>query len=290
MTTTLNSNIKSAATDRDTIIGRALSKAIANSQPIDACPSSEQLAVLVDGTATEVERETLLGHLSQCDRCREVYLLTHDLNVEEPVQQNYRGWYLAGGTFAAVALVALALNLTFMQEPPVKPRTAHIEMAPSPQVALLPAAALPTSPIRATPIVSPVQNGAATVLNLVTLEEATQPGVRSYGFAGNSRTDGPEIRIESPAEVSGDLPIPTIRILFMSHDGSASDPASFRLEYVKQNPIDLTSRIKSFASDTEVNLRQIRLPEGLHQFRFTIADVRGRISEKDFTILVSGTF
>ena len=192
MKTTLNSNIKSAATDRDSIIGSALSKAIANSSPIDACPSSEQLAVLVDGTATEVERETLLGHLSQCDRCREVYLLTHDLNVEEPVQQNYRGWYLAGGSFAAVALVVLAVKLTIqnpvmpaqqMAQAPVQQQSANISpVMPNQPIA---SAQTPAKDMAFSPATAAVQ--LAKVTSADNLAAAIGSPVSAvYSFAGSA--------------------------------------------------------------------------------------------------------
>ncbi|MBV5329374.1 MAG: hypothetical protein JZU65_17420 [Chlorobium sp.] len=191
MKTSSENHIKSAAADRDTIIGSALSQAIAISPPIDACPSSEQLAVLVDGSATEAERETLLGHLAQCDRCREVYLLTHDLNVEEPVQQNHRGWYLAGGSLAAVALVLLAVKLTIQNpvlpsqqiaQAPVQQQNANISpVTPIPPIA---SAQVPTKDKTFSPATVVLQLAkAASADNLAAA--IGSPVSAAYGFAGS---------------------------------------------------------------------------------------------------------
>lgn len=191
MKTTSKNQSNIATVDRDNIIGGALSNAIANSPPIDACPSSEQLAVLVDGTATEAVRETLLGHLSVCDRCREVYLLTHDLNTEEPVQQNYRGWYLAGGSFAAVALVVLAVKLT-VQNPvmpsqqtaqaPVQQQSANISpVTPIPPIASVQA---PTKDMTFSPATAALQLAkTASADNLAAV--IGSPASAAYGFAGS---------------------------------------------------------------------------------------------------------
>ena len=191
MKTTSITHIKSVADDRDSIIGSALSQAIANTAPIDTCPSSEQLAVLVDGTATEAERETLLGHLAVCDRCREVYLLTHDLNVEEPAQQNHRGWYLAGGSFAAVALVLLAVKLT-IQDPgmpsqqsaqaPVQQQSVNLSpVTPKQPIASVQA---PTKDMAFSPVTAAVQLAKAASADNLAVAMGS-PSSTSYGFAGS---------------------------------------------------------------------------------------------------------
>ena len=191
MKTTSKKQSNTAATDRDSIIGGALSQAIANSPPNDACPTSEQLAVLVDGTATEAVRETLLGHLAVCDHCREVYLLTHDLNVEEPVQQNYWGWYLAGGSFAAVALVVLAVKLTIqnpvmpaqqMAQAPVQQQSANISpVTPNQPIAPV---QTPTKDMAFSPATAAVQLAKATSADNLAAAIGS-PVSAAYGFAGS---------------------------------------------------------------------------------------------------------
>lgn len=137
MKTKLASHSNTEATDRDSLIGGAISRAIASASPAYPCPTAEQLAVLVEGSAAEEERDSLLGHMAVCDRCREVYLLAHDLCSEAPVQKSHRGWYMASGVLAAVALVVLAVK-PITQEPAVSTQQAAGAPAQHIQVALAP--------------------------------------------------------------------------------------------------------------------------------------------------------
>jgi hypothetical protein len=192
MKTKLASYSRAETTDRDTIIGRALCSALANSAPAEKCPSAEQLTVLVDGNATEEEQDSLFGHMAVCDRCREIYLLAHDLSLEEPVQRSYRGWYLGGGALAAVALVALAVKLT-IQEPAVPEQ--KVAKAPVRQQVAQALKATPNQPVTTAQQEQPKHSAfsatmaarqlakAASADSLAAVIGAPAPG--SYGFAGS---------------------------------------------------------------------------------------------------------
>lgn len=90
MKTNHTQNNADAATDRDTFIGKALSSALAKTSSCEPCPSSEELASLKDGSLETSKRDRLLGHMAVCDRCRDIYLLTHSLSQEAPVSQPRR--------------------------------------------------------------------------------------------------------------------------------------------------------------------------------------------------------
>ena len=61
--------------------------------------------------------------------------------------------------------------------------------------------------------------------------------------------------------------------------------------YRDKNPaVDLTPRIRPYITQEGLTINSVTLPIGLHTFRVSINDARGRLSEKDFTILVSGVF
>jgi anti-sigma factor RsiW len=180
------------AADRDTLIGSAISNAIACSSPVDLCPTTEQLAALVDGNFSGDERDSLLGHMAACERCREIYILSHALSSEEPVQRNNRGWYMAGGTFAAVALVVLAVKLT-MQEPaapvqlaapaPVQHQSVSNSMtSPNPQVAISPQVQPKEIPFSAAAVARQLAK-AASADSLAAFIGASASG--SYGFSGS---------------------------------------------------------------------------------------------------------
>lgn len=193
MKTKLHSHTKNEATDRDSVIGTAISKAMSTASPADPCPTAEQLAVLVDDRGTEEERGSLFGHMAECDRCREVYLLAHDLSLEEPAQRNHRGWYMAGGTLAAVALVVLAVRLT-IQEPatseqkvakaPVRQQVAQAPNAmPSPQATTAQQKRPQDVAFSATMVARQLAKSISAD-NLVAVIGAPASG--SYGFAGSN--------------------------------------------------------------------------------------------------------
>lgn len=71
--------------DRDEMIGRALSRAIKESTGADECPSLEDISAFIDGTIDEQKRDTLMGHLSHCDKCYEIFSATHEAVKEEEI-------------------------------------------------------------------------------------------------------------------------------------------------------------------------------------------------------------
>jgi len=125
-------------------------------------------------------------------------------------------------------------------------------------------------------------------LELLSVEEAARPADRSFGFSAKNADDGPVIDV-SNLEVQEAKPF-ALKVRVKARDGSAPDLTTLRVECLKTPIVDLTPRLKSYINSEGVLVNQTTLPPGLHQFRVGISDARGRFSEKDFTILVSGTF
>lgn len=187
--------------DNDTIIGRALSSSLGKITPNEQCPTAERMAAFVDGGGVNEERDNILRHLAVCDRCREVYILTHDLSKPEPVRQGRRGWYLAGGALASAALVVLVVKLTIQQPAPSGQQVAQAPAAP--QVALAPPT-VPMPPAKSThgtqpqPAIFTVGMAArqlAKATSADTLASAIgSPRSGSYGFAGSGNHQGTAFR------------------------------------------------------------------------------------------------
>jgi hypothetical protein len=123
---------------------------------------------------------------------------------------------------------------------------------------------------------------------LLTVEEAARPAQRSYGFAANLADSGPSIDVPNLEEKES-RPF-ALMVRFNARDGAAPDLATLRVECLKSPVIDLTPRLKPYFTSEGVKIDRTTLPPGLHNFRVSVSDVRGRLSEKDFTILVSGAF
>jgi len=201
MKTMRSNQIYDKAADSDTIIGRALSRSLGKPTPDEQCPTAERMATLVDGGCADEERDNILSHLAVCDRCREVYILAHDLSKPETVRQGRRGWYMAGGALASAALVVLVVKLTIQQPTPSGPQLAQAPSAP--QAALAPPAVpMPpaksthgTQPQPATFAVGIAARQLAQVTSADTLASAIgSPRSGSYGFAGSGSRQGTAFR------------------------------------------------------------------------------------------------
>lgn len=123
---------------------------------------------------------------------------------------------------------------------------------------------------------------------LLSFEEAARPEVRSYGFAAHVADSGPSI--DAPdLEVQEAKPF-TLMVRLNARDGAAPDLLTLRVECLKSPVIDLTPRLKRYITSEGVKVDRTTLPPGLHRFRVSVNDMHGRLSEKDFTVLVSGVF
>ena len=125
-------------------------------------------------------------------------------------------------------------------------------------------------------------------LQLLTNEEAALPESRSHGFSSPSSDNGPAIGVPD-MDVVESSPF-RLKIGLAPRNGVALDLASLRMECLKNPAVDLSPRIRPYVTQEGVKIDSVTLPAGLHHFRVSISDVRGRLSEKDFTIVVSARF
>lgn len=106
--------------ERDEIIGRALSRVIKECGKADECPSLEDISSLIDGALDEQKRDRLLGHLSQCDKCYEVFSMAKEMAKEEKMPAMKRAaispirrWILSPAPIAIAAAVILVIVIKF---------------------------------------------------------------------------------------------------------------------------------------------------------------------------------
>ena len=105
--------------ERDAAIGRTLSRAIKESAGSESCPSSEDISAFLDGRLDGKQRDTLMGHLSHCDRCYEVFSMAQEManeKKEEVVREKKKSWIYA--PIAIAAAVVLIIVIKFVMEPP----------------------------------------------------------------------------------------------------------------------------------------------------------------------------
>lgn len=113
---------------------------------------------------------------------------------------------------------------------------------------------------------------AAQTLQLITAKEATLPAAPQVPTRGITR--GPGVKLLSPQNVANGAF--AMRVAFEPRGGSKIDPASVEITYLKNPPVDLTSRVKSAIRPDGIDLASATAPAGDHPIRISVRDDEGR--------------
>lgn len=125
---------------------------------------------------------------------------------------------------------------------------------------------------------------------LITPEEAAmapaQEGVGKSEIAVGGEADmGPNIDVIKPS--NGGISPPPVEIdIKFTPKSSPVDITSLKVMAVKFINIDITDRVRPYATSGGIHVPQAQLPSGKHTVRITIADKDGLRSYKDVTFEV----
>lgn len=129
---------------------------------------------------------------------------------------------------------------------------------------------------------------------LITPEEAAMaPAAEGNGLHGGGLTEigredintGPQIEILKPAE-GGRVPSPVeVAVRFVPRL-DAVDLSSLKVSIVKFITIDITDRIKPYATAEGIQLKEANIPSGKHRVRITVSDKAGGVSVKELWLEV----
>jgi len=286
-----NSIHTTRASDRDNRLGSALVDGISG-KTIDKCPDLEQIAAMADGNLTELERDHLFGHMASCDRCRQVFLSIKSLEATTETTGSRTRWYLISSIAVAAAISVLILKVSFNSYPTSSPQVAvEKSTRATSQIAQVPTSTEQTTNLgvdkkakQDRPLAV-----AAVPLVLITDEEAARPEAKNVGFARMPDALGPEIIINNPIsdkETTGPV---KLKINFVQKN-TAVDLKSIKFKCLKSPELDLTERIRPYVTSKGLNIEQVKLPAGRYRFRIIIADINGRLSEKDLSVMVVNSF
>ena len=134
-------------------------------------------------------------------------------------------------------------------------------------------------------IAESVQASTGHDLWLITPQEAAMNPAEEHGLNGEipvaaESEMGPKIDVIKPNQ-GGSAPAPVeVDIKFISKV-SPVDPTSLKVSVVKFINIDITDRVRAFASPTGIHISGAQLPLGKHTVRISIADEDGLRSVKD---------
>lgn len=122
----------------------------------------------------------------------------------------------------------------------------------------------------------------AQALQLVTADEAKLPAVAAKPGT-RAITRGPGVKVATPETVSGAFPL---KIEFAPRGGSKIDPASVKVEYLRGDGVDLTSRLKANIKPEGIEVAAAQVPAGEHAFRVSVRDSEGREGKAEFKLSV----
>lgn len=128
---------------------------------------------------------------------------------------------------------------------------------------------------------------AADPLQLITREEAGLPTTPKPAAGTRNLTRGPGIdTLPTPDKGVDGKPF-RLSVRFMPSNGVPIDPATVRVFYRRQPPVDITERIKPFITPAGIEAPSVIVPSGSHILEIEAADKEGRIGRRQLTLTVA---
>jgi len=121
-------------------------------------------------------------------------------------------------------------------------------------------------------LVSLASIAATQTVQLITDKEAKLPAAPQA--PSRAITRGPGVKLLSPESVTKGAF--SLRVAFEPRGGSKIDPGSVQVTYLKNPPVDLTSRVKSAIRPDGIDLASTTAPVGDHPIRISVRDEEGR--------------
>ena len=114
---------------------------------------------------------------------------------------------------------------------------------------------------------------AAETVQLITEKEAKLPSA-SQQAPSRAITRGPGVKLLSPESLAKGAF--AVKVAFEPRGGAKIDPASVEITYLKNPPVDLTSRLKAAIHPDGIDLASATAPAGEHPLRISVRDDEGR--------------
>lgn len=130
---------------------------------------------------------------------------------------------------------------------------------------------------------------AADPIQLITREEAGLPTTPKATAGTRNLTRGPGIdTLPTPDKGVDGKPF-RLSVRFMPSNGVPVDPATVRVFYRRQPPVDITERIKPFITPAGIEAPSVIVPSGSHILEIEATDKEGRIGRRQLTLTVAPT-
>ena len=130
---------------------------------------------------------------------------------------------------------------------------------------------------------------------LVTPEEAALPpapadqittrGLGPFEVGREVPDTGPLIEVVKPAGGKMQSPPVEVSVKFAPR-GAPVDVSSLKVQVVKLIPIDITDRVRPYATSEGIEIPDAKLPSGEHKVRLSLSDNAGGVSRKEMTVTI----
>ena len=91
---------------------------------------------------------------------------------------------------------------------------------------------------------------------------------------------GPTIDVVKPAE-GGEVPSPLEILIRFAARTEAVDVSSLKVSLLKVIPIDITDRVRPYATAKGIDVKEAKIPAGKHRVRISVGDTTGGISTRE---------
>jgi hypothetical protein len=133
----------------------------------------------------------------------------------------------------------------------------------------------------------------AAIVVLITEQEAamaprkTNPVALASGNDADNRaiTRNPKIILASPDATATTSPI-HFEIKFVAYNAAQIEPKRVKLTYLKDSPVDLTSRVAAFIRSDGIDVPRAQVAAGKHQIQIEVVDTEGRQATQQLTLEV----
>lgn len=125
------------------------------------------------------------------------------------------------------------------------------------------------------------------VVKLITEDEASQPDQRIVKGSARTpeRSDGPTLEFVSPVDGTT-VPKPLEINVNFKPNGSPVKLDSLKVSYLKLFSIDITDRVRPYATAEGIHIKAADLPTGSHRVKFTLEDEQARVSEHTMSVTI----
>jgi|TARA_B100001964_G_scaffold241183_1_gene312900 hypothetical protein len=137
-------------------------------------------------------------------------------------------------------------------------------------------------------LISIANSDTEETLVLITAREADTPDLPSSDLhiKAGRKDEGPIIEVVAPERGKRYKSPLQIIIKFIPKEGKEIDLSTMKVQYLKLLTIDITQRVKPYATENGINLPRARLPSGSHAIRLMIGDITGAITRQVFYLEV----